>query len=414
MALLWNALHSYPAWRALDDSLRELEQLLRRAGRGHESAAGELADATLLLLTDPRTAADLLPADYRVSFPLTKARFSAEDDWDMEGQLSGWLTDLTRHVADVPLLLEAPEAARALGQSLATELPRAWQARLAVPLAHLRQMVRAAGRSRPQALSASAAPPAGAGLRLVVPESGTYHAVMQGGGGPDQAARVRRELLFLLLRDLGPDVARLHLQLLAAPEGAAAPAVCAALGIPAGRLVATERAYKALSGLRQVRLSLLTWAGPEGALVWERRTVPLWDVTVHEYGQACLDERSGALGAHGRQWSFVPGAESWAPCPALAGESRLLLEDLRGRRDGLSLAAAVLLGLADGEPAAVPNRAVVDLARLTPGAETPRARLKAAARLQRLAGWEPDFSAWPAEDAELINAVTVYSRITPT
>ncbi|HYF96101.1 MAG TPA: hypothetical protein VD969_28140 [Symbiobacteriaceae bacterium] len=137
--------------------------------------------------------------------------------------------------------------------------------------------------------------------------------------------------------------------------------------------------------------------------------MPLWEVTVREYGQVCFDERSGTLAAHGDQWAFVVQPESWAPAPgnSLATGARFVLQDLRGRKNDLSLATALLLQLAGPPTAAVPNRAVLELARTAPG-EGMRSRLRAAARLQRQWGWEPDFTGWPDGDEEWAAASTAY------
>ncbi|HWI60959.1 MAG TPA: hypothetical protein VNT75_03895 [Symbiobacteriaceae bacterium] len=394
------SLSSYPAWRSVGDTLRELACLLRAAGVDFADLAAQVDS----LADDPAAAADLLPSGYRIRFPLRTPRLPAADESDLEGQLQSWLADLARHLADVPLLLAAPAAAEALGQALTGELPRAWTARLGVPVFGLRQQVRGARSARaPVAFPSvpSAAPP----LHWVIALGDTYHVVLPSGAPAACADRAKRELRYLLLRDLGLDAARLHLLLCAAPGGVTETEVRRALGLKGAHRAADERAYAAVARLQQVRLSLLTWDAPDGALAWERQPLSLWDVLVSEYGQACLDERSGKLAAHGSQWAFSPRPESWGM--GLDAESRFLLEDLNGRKDPLSLATAVRLSLAEGDEVVLQNAEVGALA----GGALDRNRLRAAARLQRLSGWEPDFSGWPpASEGDLGAASITYRR----
>ncbi|HYF96100.1 MAG TPA: hypothetical protein VD969_28135 [Symbiobacteriaceae bacterium] len=168
MERLWSALEVFPAWRALNEHLRDLAFLLGRAGRGEDSNMGELAGQVELLIADPGEAAALLPPEYRVRLPLGKAVPDADED-----ELSAWMVELARHVSDVPVLLDAPAAARELGQMLTTELPRAWAARVAGPLFRLRQAVRGAGgngfRGRPPGPRAGGRPPWGDGAGLCRP-----------------------------------------------------------------------------------------------------------------------------------------------------------------------------------------------------------------------------------------------------
>jgi hypothetical protein len=437
----WVLLRTWPHWRGLEENLRELEQLLRRAGE----PALDLAEQVGALLEDPVAVRAWLPADYRLEIALGKPA-AVSEEFDMESELAGWLTELARQVADVPALLEVPASGDRLGQALTTELPRMWQGRFGALLLPLRMMRRGGGRGRVGGVEVGAAEDArlpeeaeGWQPRFVVaggPEGAGgagYLAVLPLAAAAADMLAASRELLYLLLRDLGVDAARLHLLLTAAlAEGQSRledAAVFAGLGL-AGRRGGlqgrTDRCYAAIRALREVRLSVYRWWLEESVLTYEHAACGLWELKVEESGQARFVEREGALLTRGQDWTLHMGRGSWADSLApgeLLGHQglfgRILLEELEGQREPLSLAAGVLLafggGAAEGEPVAVPNRQIVKLARLEGMARESgdlrrlRQDLRRAVRLQARWGWAADPSGWPREPEEgFMQAVTLF------
>jgi hypothetical protein len=410
----WAFLAAWPAWRGLRESLEQLRDLLRSAAAlaaGAGSGMGDLAEAIDELLTDPAGLYGALPAGYSVRCSLKKAGPGPVDD--LESELLGWLQELARWVNDGPVLLEAGEAAEAMGQALTTEVPRAWQARFAGLIAGLRQMVQAAGRKGSRGIGREAglagggrdAGPLGGGLDAGLP--GGRGAAVPGPGSsgtgpapvrpwaprwiartpdgyavilPDAAEaapgpvlrQAAVELACCLLADLGPDAFRLHLRLLCTEPGAAVDVgqVREALGLGAGhrRHAAAEaaRCYGAAVALRQLRLSLYRWSSGEGAVALRHEARDLWEFRVREYGQARLMERDGTLAARGEEWAIAPGEGSWAFSlpPGVREELALLGRGLLGEAGstpaGLGLGA--LLALGGAPPVSVANGAILALA----------------------------------------------------
>ncbi|MDB4896250.1 MAG: Helix-turn-helix domain protein [Firmicutes bacterium] len=350
--------------------------------------------------------------------------------------MAGWLAELGRQVVDVPGLLESPHAVERLGQALIADLPRMWLGRLEPVLVRLRMGGGKGRRSggleepvgellpsfewpegenwQPQFVTAAAD-----GYRVVLPFEASAAELLAG----------RKELLYFILRDLGPDAARMHLVLTGAGpgevDGAALVAGLGVTGRQRPRQEHADRCRAAVAALGAVGVAVLRWDLADGILTYEHSEHPLWSLKLREYGQTVFVEQDGALLTRGEQWAVLPGPESWAPAlpdTGLVGHmalfSSIILEDLQGGRDPLSLAIAVLLAfgsrLSVGGPLAVPNRHIVRLADLTglmastDGVQPLIQSIRKAARLQRKWGWAPDFSDWPREAEAFLQATTLF------
>ena len=417
----WGQLAAWPGWRALRETLHTLEQLLRQAGALADSAAGALdvADAIAALLDDP-TSLSVSPY-YRQRCPLRKADPMPAEGADMDAELLGWVDELARYVSDTPVLLEAGSTSAALGPALAGELPRYWQNRLTGVVRSVQQMLQAAGGRKsknpglplPDLALPGEGPPAEPS-HYVVPDETGYALILPDDAGTDDLVAAGQELALLLLRDLGIDAARLHLQLLTGEREFPRDTVCAALGLDRRKATQrhhhTTRCYEAIRRLQQVKLSLYRWSLSGGTLAYERTGQDLWHLKVQEYGQARVFEQGGTLTAHGEDWTLVPGAQSWlATLPAeaatqLAAFAHSLLTTVDGSRNEIALALGALLARAAGaqpdRPVTVAMGALLRLAGRPeePADEEARRRtwqhLQAAIRMQRSAGWEPEPGAW--------------------
>lgn len=413
----WQLLRPWPAWRGLEENLTELARLLRHAG---DDGAG-LAEQIELLLADPEYAAAGYPAAYRFHCALTRSGRPTPTADDADFDLSTRLLELARQTADAAVMLEAAAAAWQIGQTLTVDLPRTWQARLTPLLFQLRQAGRrgARGESSPPAAAPAPAPslqplPTTGWWQLhhVVPAPEGCAVVLPAAAPAAEQVGARLELLWLLLRDFGLDLARLHLALLAGGgEPVPQSAVFAALGLNRrgglSPLARTGRALGALNRLTRLRVSVLAFAPAEQLLEYRRETAALWEGETREFGQSLLLERDGRIATHGADWSWSPRPESWAPHAGLTA----LAAGLLTHHDDLSFIYGVLLAFARREgggvgAVAIPNWVVLQLAGLgaAPGDRAAQARLW---RLLRTAarrhGSDVDFSSWPTEMGRCIS-----------
>jgi hypothetical protein len=247
-----------------------------------------------------------------------------------------------------------------------------------------------------------------------VPDETGYALILPDSAGVTDLVAAGQELALLLLRDLGVDAARLHLQLLTGEREVPRDTVFAALGLErrkaAQRHHLTTRCYEAIRRLQQVKLSLYRWSLSGGTLTYERTGQDLWRLKVQEYGQARVFEQGGALTAHGEDWTLVPGAQGWlANLPAeaaaqLAAFAETLLTTVDGSHNEIALALGALLAQGTGaqldRPVIVTMGALLRLAGRPeePADEETRRRtwqhIQAALRIHRNAGWEPEPGAW--------------------
>ncbi|MFZ5815588.1 MAG: hypothetical protein ACOY93_09850 [Bacillota bacterium] len=386
-----------------------MEELLRAIG----GEAADLAASLAAALEDPVGARAGLPANYRLRTPLQKSHLPGH--LDLESDLPEWVGEVTRYACDVPVLLEAEAAADRLGPVLTADLPRALQARFGEAVRRLRQGLQ--GR-RLRAMP-GVHPEDGereAGLSLVVPQPEGYAVVLPRGAGDALHRTAWRELACLLLAREGADVARLHLQLLGHwPHELSHGEVRAGLGL---RRPAPERCYEALRRLQQLRLSLYQWELEGGLLTLEHQARDLWALRLREGGQAHLVDEGGTLVARGQEWWITPGGHSWAA--TLEAESvesvlaRTLLGELEGSRNPLSLALGLLLSRGQ---TTVGNRELLRMAGFDVDRPQPElwTRVRAAARLQRRAGWEPDLSRWgKRNDADWEGFLAAETTFLPT
>lgn len=384
----WGLLCTFPAWRGLREALQDLEQLLRTIG----GDAADLGAAVAAVLDDPVSARADLPANYRLQTGLQKARLP--EHLDLESEVPGWVSDVARFACDVPVLLDAAAASDGLGPALALELPRALAGRFTDLVGRLRQMLQGR-RLKPSAFSQPEPGEGARGLRYVVPQPEGYALVLPQGASPDLYQAGWRELAYLLLACEGPDVARLHLALLQAwPGELARDQVYTALGL---RRPDPERCYAAIRRIQRLRLSLYLWAAYGGSLTVEHQAQDLWSLRLREGGQAHLVDEGGALVTRGQDWWVTPGPHSFVaslpPASADGHLARLLLGDLEGSRNGLSLALG--LSLAVGRTS-LTNGELLALAGIDPTLEQPDLwpRVRAAMRLQQRGGWQADLSQW--------------------
>lgn len=405
---MWDVLRPWSAWRGVESGLAELAGLLRRAGAGRgEHPAADLADQAEAVLEEPLAVHAAMPAAYRVCIAPARTGQPQPEEGDLEGQLSEWLAELVRHLADVPALLEAPDSAAQLGHLLTSDLPRTWQGRLGGLTRHLRSMVRGAGAAPPQPQPAQAVKPLGRFLQAA-PDG--YVAVLPEETATAAAAALHAELSLALLRDLGPDCLRMHLLLLTAHNAIDRESAAEGLGLPRRGLdprEANRRLHAALERLRGVRITQLRWSAGESGAGWERTQEDLWQVTVTEYGQGYLAEQGGRLVTRGLGWSAAPDPlRSWTlhtVPPETIRSAHSLLYELEGNRNPLSLATALLLTMGD----TVSHREALALGGFNPDTDAhpdPAAAwraLRAAFRLQARAGRQPDLSGWPSQAAAL-------------
>lgn len=412
----WTILSTWPAWRGLRDELAELEQLLRQLGEAAPDAA-DLADEIALLITEPGQVQSRLPTAYRTSITATRTWHPTEEEGDLGGILSDWVSQLALHLADAPTLLESPAVTRSAGHLLTTDLPRNWQQRFGTLRLQLRQGIRAGGRRGAAANPAWAdEPPALAErpplpLRYLFACDAGYAAILPAEAEPAEVDGAWRELLYLLLRDLGVEAARLHLLLLTAPGALPYDQVYQALGLNRKGLSRREknsRCDQAIRRLGEIRVKLCRWSAEGEALTYACTAGEVWDLAVREYGQSCLVEQGAKLVTRGEEWSLHPGPGSLVVTLSFPDGARfghLLLESLDGAKNPLSLAVAVVLAAQGGagQPVALPNREAL---RLAGAEEAPQSRaaqaalisgLRRAVRLQRRWGWVADLSGWPAE-----------------
>jgi hypothetical protein len=387
----WGLLCTFPGWRSLREALLDLEQLLRTIG----GDAADLATTVAAVLEDPVSARADLPANYRLRLPLQKGRLP--DHLDLESEVPGWVGDVARIACDVPALLEASGSADGLGPALTAELPRALHGRFADLVQRMRQMLQGRKLKSPLDLEpVTGAPAAGRGLRYAVPQADGFALVLPRSAGPSEQRAAGRELSLLLLQRYGLDIARLHLRLLAAwPGEIGREAVQAALGL---RRPDPVRCYAAIRQLQGVRLSLYNWEVEPGSLTLEHQAQDLWALRLREGGQAHLVEEGNSLVTRGFDWWIAPGPHSWVaalPPEAVDGDqARLLLGELEGARNPLSLALGLTLGTGR---TAMTNQELLQLAGVARTEPRLWQKVRAAVRLQQAGGWEGDLSGWDRE-----------------
>lgn len=386
----WGLLCTFPGWRGLWETLQDLEQLLRTIG----GDAADLGATVAAVLEDPVSARADLPATYRLRLGLQKAR--PPEQLDLESEVPGWVSEVARAACDVPVLLEAVAAADGLGPTLTAELPRALQGRFTDLVQRLRQMLQ--GRKLKAPLDAPHPSPTAvgaSGLSYVVPQPDGYALVLPQEATPALYLAAWRELAWALLAYEGADVARLHLALLAHwPAELCRDQVYTALGL---RKPGPERCYAAMRRLQGLRLSLYLWSVEGGVIELEHQAQEIWTLRLREGGQAHLVEEGGALVARGQEWWVAPGPHSFAatlpPGTVDAGQAQLLLGDLEGSRNRLSLALGLTLGRGQSS---LTNRELLTLAGYDPTEEAPDLwpKVRAAIRLQQKQAWIGDLSRW--------------------
>lgn len=442
----WETLRAWPAWRVLEENLREAEALLREADAGAQSSALEVADQIAAMLEDPESLTGYLATRYRL-----EVKAARPDPPDAEGHdadpgalFCQSLLELARFVSDVPVFLEAGDTSAQLSSLFLTSLPKMWQAQFQRLVAGIRQSMQgmrrrtAHGRPAPAAILPAALAPAVAGaapsLDQVVGRGGDYHVVLPRGASSDVLEAAHRELAFALLRDLGADAAWLHMLFLARADEGAIPyqTVYRALGLDRLRSMSRrekdERCFRAISRLRSLRLFVYQWSFADQALSYERQAHSLWNLDLLEYGQARMEEKSGAVFARGEDWHIEIASGGWAssslrerPLDQWRQIAAALTERLDRHRAPFTAPLALWLCYLgrpqQGEPFRVSNGALIESAGVNPSPDERdglRRSLRAAARAQSEWGWIPDFSDWPVASTgdweAFLAAATAFAR----
>lgn len=417
----WERLRIWPAWRGLEQSLLELEQLLRQIDEstGGATRALEAADQVASLLADPASLRGAAAPETYVTLALDRTEAPGDVE-DVEAVLMERLDEIGNSVSDVPALLEPAVASQAISHALVGDLPRAWQAQLGQLVFGLRQMLQSAGvrvgvRKAAPLLDAPGpatddrgerchyVTAAGDDLAVVLPETVT----------PEMVTTAHVEVLYTLLLRYGPETAWLHTLLIAQAQMGARAAqhnlVYRALGLERRRDL--DRAAKdalcfgALRRLERLRISVYRYALDGERLTYSRATRPLWDLRAQEHGQARWEERRGAVVARGEDWTLHIGVDSWPLTGHLGGMARGLVEHLSPRSSWLAPVAGILLTFASrsGEQpeVALPVRALVQTGAPAPETDLVREIRKAVRALAPL-GWMANLRGWPGNDPDAL------------